>query len=96
MSGLRVAEYKFMLAGMSWDEPDVVNGEFATVQETYSTPKLFNLYLDPKERYSFFNRQTFLDNLFSDPLNTHVATFQEYPGKKAVIKEKIQDFLLNK
>ena len=96
MSGLRVAEYKFMLAGMSWDEPDVVNGEFATVQETYSTPKLFNLYLDPKERYSFFNRQTFLDNLFSDPLNKHVTTFQDYPGKKAVIKENIQDFLLNK
>ena len=96
LSGLRVAEYKFMLAGMSWDEPDVVNGEFATVQETYSTPKLFNLYLDPKERYSFFNRQTFLDNLFSDPLNKHVATFQDYPGKKAVIKENIQDFLLNK
>ena len=96
MSGLRVAEYKFMLAGMSWDEPDVVNGESATVQETYSTPKLFNLYLDPKERYSFFNRQTFLDNLFSDPLNKHVATFQDYPGKKAVIKENIQDFLLNK
>ena len=96
LSGLRVAEYKFMVAGMSWDEPDVVNGESATVQETYSTPKLFNLYLDPKERYSFFNRQTFLDNLFSDPLNKHVATFQEYPGKKAVITEKIQDFLLNK
>ena len=49
-----------------------------------------------QERYSFFNRQTFLDNLFSDPLNAHVATFQEYPGKKAVIKENIQDFLLNK
>ena len=28
---VRVAEYKFMLAGMPWDEPDVVNGEFATV-----------------------------------------------------------------
>jgi len=90
LSGLRVAEYKFMLAGTSWDEPDVVNGESATVLETYATPKLFNLYLDPKERYSFFDRQTFLDNLFSDPLNAHVATFQDYPGKKATIQAKIQ------
>ena len=90
LSGLRVAEYKFMLAGTSWDETDVVNGESATVLETYATPKLFNLYLDPKERYSFFDRQTFLDNLFSDPLNAHVATFQEYPGKKATIQAKIQ------
>ena len=90
LSGLRVAEYKFMLAGTSWDEPDVVNGESATVLETYATPKLFNLYLDPKERYSFFDRQTFLDNLFSDPLNAHVKTFQDYPGKKAMIQAKIQ------
>ena len=90
LSGLRVAEYKFMMAGTSWDETDVVNGESATVLETYATPKLFNLYLDPKERYSFFDRQTFLDNLFSDPLNAHVATFQEYPGKKATIQAKIQ------
>ena len=96
VSGLRVAEYKFMLAGMSWDEPDVVNGESATVQETYPMPKLFNLYLDPKERYSFFDRQTFLDNLFSDPLNAHLETFQEYPGKKEMIQEKIQNFLLDK
>ncbi len=93
LSGLRVAEYKFMIAGMSWDEPDVVNGESATVLESYPTPKLFNLYLDPKERYSFFDRQTFLDNLFSEPLTAHAATFQEYPGKKAVIKEKIEQYL---
>ena len=61
--------------------------------ESYATPKLFNLYLDPKERYSFFDRQTFLDNLFSDPLNAHVATFQEYPGKKATIQARIQQTL---
>ena len=52
------------------------------MQETYPNPKLYNLYLDPKERYSFFNRQTFLDNLFSDPLNAHLETFQEYPARR--------------
>ncbi|MEZ4768046.1 MAG: arylsulfatase [Caldilineales bacterium] len=96
LSGLRVAEYKFMVAGMSFDEQDVVNGESATVQEAYPMPKLFNLYLDPKERYSFFDRQTFLDNLFSEPMNAHVETFQEYPDKKEVIKQKILDLLSNK
>ncbi len=95
-SGIRLAEYKFMMAGMSFDEYDVVNGETATVQETYPMPKLFNLYLDPKERYSFFDRQTFLDNLFSDPINAHLETFQEYPGKKEVVQTKIQDFLMSK
>jgi hypothetical protein len=92
-SGLRVAEYKFMMAGMSFDEFDVVNGESATVLETYKNAKLFNLYLDPKERYSFFSRQTFMDNLFSDPWNAHKATFEQYPGKKATAQAKIEEFL---
>jgi arylsulfatase len=93
LSGLRVAEYKFMIAGTSWDEPDVVNGESATVLEAYPTPKLFNLYLDPKERYSFFDRQTFLDNLFGEPLTVHVTTFKEYPGKKAALRDKIEQYI---
>jgi arylsulfatase len=88
-SAMRVAEYKFMFVGMSFDDFDVINADGATTIETYQA-KLFNLYLDPKERYSFFDRQTFLDNLFSDPLNAHVATFQEYPGKKATAQAKIQ------
>jgi arylsulfatase len=92
-SGLRVAEYKFMMAGMSFDEFDVVNAESATVLETYKNAKLYNLYLDPKERYSFFSRQTFMDNLFSDPWNAHKATFEQYPGKKATVQAKIEEFL---
>ena len=63
---------------------------------TTRTPKLYNLYLDPKERYSFFDRQTFMDNLFSDPLYAHTDTFQKYPGKKAMIQAKIEDFLNSK
>ncbi len=92
-SGIRLAEYKFMVAGTSWDESDVVNGESALPLETFQNPKLFNLYMDPKERYSFFDRQTFLDNLFSDPINAHVATFQKYPGKKATIQAKIEEYV---
>jgi arylsulfatase len=82
LSGLRVAEYKVMLAGMSEDEPDVINPGSSTVLENYKNGKLFNLYLDPKERFSFMNRQTFMDNLFSEPLTAHRATFAKYPTKK--------------
>ncbi|HSN78326.1 MAG TPA: sulfatase-like hydrolase/transferase [Anaerolineae bacterium] len=92
-SALRVAEYKFMLAGMSDDEPDVINPGSSTVLENYKNGKLYNLYLDPRERFSFFNRQTFMDNLFSDPIAVHTDTFKEYPGKKARIEAKIEEFL---
>jgi arylsulfatase len=81
-SALRVAEYKFMLAGMSEDDRDVINPGSVTTLENYKNGKLFNLYLDPKERFSFFGRQTFMDNLFTDPMNAHLATFAKYPPKK--------------
>ena len=91
-SGLRVAEYKCMVAGMSFDELDVVNGDSATVLESYPNGRLFNLYLDPKERFSYFNRQTFMDAIFTEPIQTHKATFEKYPGKKAMIEAKIEEF----
>lgn len=81
-SGLRVAEYKFMMAGTSWDEPDIVNADGATVLETYAAVKLFNLFLDPKERFSYFGRQTFMDHLFSQPYKAHMATFRKFPAEK--------------
>jgi arylsulfatase A-like enzyme len=81
-SGHRVAEYKIMFKGMSFDDFDVVNADSATTLETYTNAKLFNLYLDPKERYSFANRQTFMDTLFVDPYKFHKQTFVKYPPKK--------------
>ncbi len=81
-SGHRVAEYKFMFAGTSFDDFDVVNADSATTLETYPNAKLFNLYLDPKERYSFVNRQTFMHFLISDPYAFHKQTFVKYPPKK--------------
>jgi arylsulfatase len=81
MCALRVAEYKFALAGMSDDDWDVVNASSSTTLENYKNCKLYNLYLDPKERYSFYGRQTFMDNLFSDPWMAHKATYAKYPEK---------------
>ena len=81
-SGLRVAEYKFVVAGMSEDEPDVINPGGSTVLESYKNGKLYNLYLDPRERFSFFNRQTFMDNLFTDPMVCPYGHVQEIPGQE--------------
>jgi arylsulfatase A-like enzyme len=85
-SGHRVAEYKFVFAGMSFDEFDVINADTSTVLENYKNGKLFNLYLDPKERYSYLNRQTFMDSIASEPYQKHMATFQKYPPKKPISK----------
>jgi hypothetical protein len=89
------------LAGVQYRPPenqylDVVNGESALPLETFQNPKLFNLYMDPKERYSFFDRQTFLENLPSDPISAHMKTFQEYPGKKATIQAEVEQFVDSK
>ncbi len=81
-SGHRVAEYKVMFVGTSFDDFDVVNADSATTLETYPSTKLFNLYLDPKERYSFSSRQTFMDILYTDPYKFHKQTFVKYPPKK--------------
>lgn len=76
-SGLRVAEYKFMMAGMSEGDWDVINPGSVTTLENYKNARLYNLYLDPKEQYSFFGRQTFMDHLFSHPYQAHLATFRQ-------------------
>jgi arylsulfatase len=95
-SALRVAEYKCMVAGMSFDALDVVNADSSTVLESYPNGRLFNLYLDPKERFSYFNRQTFMDAIFTTPFQAHKATFEKYPGKKAMIQDKIKDVLFSR
>lgn len=94
-SGHRVAEYKIMFLGTSFDDFDVVNADSATTLETFPNAKLFNLYLDPKERYSFASRQTFMDTLFVDPYKWHKSTFIKYPPKKLVAKFSQAEELLN-
>ena len=83
MCALRVAEYKFVMRGMAEDAWDVVNPGGSTTLEEYKNCRLYNLYLDPKERYSYYGRQTFMDNLFSDPWFAHLATYQKFPEKPA-------------
>lgn len=77
-TGLRVAEYKFVTAGMSDDDRDVINPGSLTTLENYKNAKLYNLYLDPKEQYSFWGRQTFMDHIFSHPYIAHQATYRNF------------------
>ena len=76
-----------------FDLADLFTTSAALAGVQYRPPNDQYLCLDPKERYRFFDRQTFLDNPFSEPLTAHAATFQEYPGMKATIQEKIGEFL---
>jgi len=95
--GHRVAEYKVLFAGTSFDDFDVINGESATTLENFPATKLFNLYLDPKERYSFASRQTFMDNIYVEPYKWHKSTFVKYPPKKLVAKfSAIADYIQGK
>ena len=81
LAGVRVAEYKAVLTGMSRDDEDVINPGGSTTLENYKNAKLFNLYLDPGERFSYWARQTFMDNLMTDPIVKHRKTFSKYPPK---------------
>ena len=50
-SALRAGEYKWVLTATSDDDTDVhAPGGFTGVTQRYTYPRLYNLYLDPKER----------------------------------------------
>jgi arylsulfatase len=80
-AGVRVAEYKIVLYGMSENDADVMSPGSGTTLQSYINGKAYNLYLDPKEQHSFINRQTFLDAIFAAAFQAHRATFKKYPPK---------------
>jgi arylsulfatase A-like enzyme len=84
-SGLRVGEYKFMLASISDDDRDVHNpGGFTGVMQNYPYGRLYNLYLDPKETRSYLIRKLpYLDAIRAGVAG-HLMTFAKYPAKNVV------------
>src|SRR5262245_51837914 len=84
-SGMRVGEYKFMLASISDDDRDVHNpGGFTGVVQNYPYGRLYNLYLDPKETRSYLIRKLpYLDAIRAG-IGGHLATFATYPAKRVV------------
>ncbi|MGZ8752960.1 MAG: arylsulfatase [Acidimicrobiia bacterium] len=85
-SGLRVGEWKFMVASTSDDDTDVMNlGGLSGVTQKYSQGRLFNLYLDPKEHHSYLIRKlAYVDN-FTAGIAKHLGTFfGKYPPKQPI------------
>jgi arylsulfatase len=84
-SGLRVAEWKFMLAATSDDDRDVLNvGGFTGVTQKYTYGRLYNLYLDPKETRSYMVRKLAYLEAFQRGIIGHLRTFATYPPKSVV------------
>jgi arylsulfatase len=82
-SGLRAGEYKWMLSSTSDDDADVHGtGGFTGVTQRYTYPRLYNLYLDPKERHSYVTRKLAYLEVLREGMRAHLATFQAYPPKR--------------
>jgi arylsulfatase len=84
-SGLRIGEWKFMVASTSDNDTDVMNlGGLSGVTQKYSQGRLFNLYLDPKESRSYLIRKlAYVDN-FTDSIAKHFGSFGTYPPKRPI------------
>jgi arylsulfatase len=84
-SALRVGEYKWMLSSTSDDPTDVHGaGGFTGVTQRYTYPRLFNLYLDPKETHSYLTRKLAYLEVLREGMRAHLATFQAYPPKRVM------------
>lgn len=84
-SALRVGEYKFMIASISDNDTDVQNpGGFTGVLQKYPYPRLYNLYLDPKETHSYFIRKLAYLEVFREGAAGHIGSFAKYPPRVVV------------
>jgi len=85
LSAIRVGEYKWMLISTSDDDTDVHGtGGFTGVTQQYTYPRLYNLYLDPKETHSYMTRKLAYNEAFLDGMRSHLATFRRYPPKQVM------------
>ncbi len=82
LSGLRVGEYKLMLNSTTDDDTDVhARGGFTGVTQTYTYPRLFNLYLDPKEQHSYLTRKLAYNEVFLAGVRQHLGSFRKHPPR---------------
>jgi arylsulfatase len=83
-SGLRIGEWKLMLAATTDDDRDVVNiGGFSGTTQKYTYGRLFNLYLDPKESHSYTIRKLAYVDAFQDAVANHIGSLHgKYPARR--------------
>jgi arylsulfatase len=83
LSALRCGELKMMIMGTSDDAADVAGpGGFTGVTQHYTYPRLYNLYLDPKEQHSYLTRKLAYQEVFTSSFRAHLGTFRDYPPKR--------------
>ena len=83
LSALRCGELKMMIMGTSDDDADVAGpGGFTGVTQHYTYPRLYNLYLDPKEQHSYLTRKLAYQEVFTSSFRAHLGTFRDYPPKR--------------
>ena len=58
-------------------------GGFTGVQKLH-LPRLYNLYLDPKEQHSYMIRKLAYLEAFQRGMRNHLATFKRFPAKKVM------------
>jgi hypothetical protein len=80
-----------VLSATSDDATDAFGtGGFTGVLERFAYPRLYNLYLDPKEQHNYLTRKLAYIEAFQLGLRTHLATFKRFPPKK-VMGLKVED-----
>ena len=85
LSAVRCGEYKMMVASTSDDDTDVHGpGGFTGVNQRYTYPRFFNLYLDPKEQHSYLTRKLAYVEAFTSGIVQHMLTLRKYPPKEGV------------
>jgi arylsulfatase len=85
LSAVRCGEYKFMLASTSDDATDVAGpGGFSGVTQNYTFPRLYNLYLDPKEQHSYLTRKLAYNEAFIGGIGEHLRTYRDFPAKNII------------
>jgi len=84
-SGLRCGEYKMLLTTTSDEANDAAGpGGFTGVLERHTYPKLFNLYLDPKEQHNYLTRKLAYVEAFQLGMRRHLASMKRFPGKQVM------------
>ncbi|WP_019616471.1 arylsulfatase [Psychromonas ossibalaenae] len=82
LMGVRIAEYKFMVKDQSFEFTDTwpKSSPFqSTVTDSLYGGKLFNLHIDPQERYAMTPLKQPHAPVLMQAINKHLKTFVDYP-----------------
>jgi arylsulfatase len=71
-----------LLTAASDDDNDAAGpGGFTGVLQRFAAPRLYNLYLDPKETHNYLTRKLAYVEAFQRGIRGHLGTFKRYPPK---------------